>query len=136
MAKLEFSGIDEICREFDLTVKQADERAMQAVANGAKVLVKALRDETKAFKEGTGELAKKIRADKPTRDAATYVSIVSAHGQYLGKRSKKKRRAGEVYYVKVYGHGNQAPDDFNDRAVRKAEPEILDAMRKTMEGRM
>lgn len=135
MAKLEFSGIDDICKQFDLTIAQAQERADQAVFNGAQELVKALREETKGFKDGSGELAGKIKADKPIRDIGTHVAVVYARGQYLGKRSVKKRRAGDVYYVKVYGRKNQAPDDFDERALRRADATIMNAMIKTMEGR-
>lgn len=133
MARYEFDGIDQLMRELDTDAREVMNRVEHGLMQGGEILQKALREEAAAtFKEPTGELAGKVRADKTIKRAGSARSIeVYARGTYKGRRGKP-RRAATVAFVLEYGHDTQAANPWNRNAREKSADRIGEAISKEL----
>ena len=74
MARYEFDGIDHLMAQLDADANSVMERAERGLYRGGEILADALREEAAAtFKEPTGELAGKVKADRTIKYQNTSV---------------------------------------------------------------
>lgn len=137
MATVEFDGIDQMMQDFAADIETLDERCLRAVDAGAVVLGHYLADETRSFKEPTGELASLIgKPGEPVRKGSSWEQYVYPLGNYTGSRGKP-RRAATIAYVLEYGRegrGKIDPNNWNERAEVTGEPYIAMAIDDELDG--
>ena len=137
MARYEFDGIDQLMAQLDADANSVMERAERGLLRGGEILTNALREEAAAtFKEPTGELAGKVKADRTIKRTVSSRSIeVYARGTYKGKRGSA-RRAATVAFVLEYGRRNDmSANPWNRRANEKTGDAIGDAIHEEMFGK-
>lgn len=137
MARYEFDGIDQLMAQLDTDANSVMERAERGLLRGGEILTNALREEAAAtFKEPTGELAGKVKADRTIKRTVSSRSIeVYARGTYKGKRGSA-RRAATVAFVLEYGRRNDmSANPWNRRANEKTGDAIGDAIHEEMFGK-
>lgn len=137
MARYEFDGIDQLMAQLDADANSVMERAERGLLRGGEILTNALREEAAAtFKEPTGELAGKVKADRTIKRAGSTRSIeVYARGTYKGKRGSA-RRAATVAFVLEYGRRNDmSANPWNRRANEKTGDAIGEAIHEEMFGK-
>lgn len=137
MARYEFDGIDQLMAQLDADANSVMERAERGLLRGGEILTNALREEAAAtFKEPTGELAGKVKADRTIKRAGSTRSIeVYARGTYKGKRGSA-RRAATVAFVLEYGRRNDmSANPWNRHANEKTGDAIGEAIHEEMFGK-
>lgn len=137
MARYEFDGIDQLMAQLDADANSVMERVERGLLRGGEILTNALREEAAAtFKEPTGELAGKVKADRTIKRTVSSRSIeVYARGTYKGKRGSA-RRAATVAFVLEYGRRNDmSANPWNRRANEKTGDAIGDAIHEEMFGK-
>lgn len=137
MARYEFDGIDQLMAQLDADANSVMERAERGLLRGGEILTNALREEAAAtFKEPTGELAGKVKADRTIKRTVSSRSIeVYARGTYKGKRGSA-RRAATVAFVLEYGRRNDmSANPWNRRANEKTGDAIGEAIHEEMFGK-
>lgn len=137
MARYEFDGIDQLMAQLDTDANSVMERAERGLYRGGEILADALREEAAAtFKEPTGELAGKVKADRTIKRTVSSRSIeVYARGTYKGKRGSA-RRAATVAFVLEYGRRNDmSANPWNRRANEKTGDAIGEAIHEEMFGK-
>lgn len=135
MARYEFDGIDALMAQMDADANTVMERVERGLFRGGEILAQALVQETSSFKEPTGELAGKVKADRVIKRAGSERSIeVYARGTYKGKRGRS-RRAATVGFVVEYGRRNDmVGNPWNQRAREKTGDAIGEAIYEEMFG--
>lgn len=137
MARYEFDGIDQLMAQLDTDANSVMERAERGLYRGGEILADALREEAAAtFKEPTGELVGKVKADRTIKRTVSSRSIeVYARGTYKGKRGSA-RRAATVAFVLEYGRRNDmSANPWNRRANEKTGDAIGEAIHEEMFGK-
>lgn len=138
MARYEFDGIDQLMAQLDADANTVMERIERGLYRGGDILAKAQREEAAAtFKEPTGELAGKVKADRTIKRAGPDGRSIEvyARGTYKGKRGSA-RRAATVAFVLEYGRRNDmSANPWNRRANEKTGDAIGDAIHEEMFGK-
>ena len=137
MATVEFDGIDQMMQDFDADIETLDARCLRAVDAGADVLSRYLADETRSFKDPTGEMAGLIgKPGEPVRKGSSWEQYVYPQGNYMGSRGKA-RRAASIAYVLEYGREGRGKIDanpWNERAEITGEPYVAMAIDDELDG--
>ena len=133
MARMEFSGTQEVMDELFKESERLEQKARGMLEEAGKVVVEAWKQAiTEAGhappgKSGraTGDLLNSIRADGVRKSGDAYTSTVYPHG-----KDRKKQRMAEIAFVLHYGTSKMPGDHFVDSAEEKAEAAVQAAMEK------
>lgn len=131
MARLEFSGTQELMDELFAESERVERLAPQMLREAGEVVVDAWKEAiTEAGhappgKSGraTGDLVNSIRASAVKRKGDAYTSEIYPHG-----RDRKRQRMAEVAFVLHYGTSKMKGDHFVDQAEAKAEEAVQAVM--------
>ena len=133
MARMEFSGTQEIMDELFAESERLERKATEMLGEAGKVVVDAWKEAiTEAGhappgKSGraTGDLLKSVRASAIKKNGDAYTSTIYPHG-----RDRKRQSMAEIAFVLHYGTSKIPGDHFVDSAEEKAEEAVQAAMEK------
>ena len=132
MARMEFSGTQEMMDELFAESERLERKATEMLGEAGKVVVKAWQDAIEAAghappgKSGraTGELMRSVRASKPKKNGEAYTSSIYPHG-----RDRRRQSMAQIAFVLHYGTSKIKGDHFVDDAEARA----ADAAEQVME---
>lgn len=132
MARMEFSGTQEMMDELFAESERLERKATEMLGEAGKVVVKAWQDAIEAAghappgKSGraTGDLMRSVRASKPKKNGEAYTSSIYPHG-----RDRRRQSMAQIAFVLHYGTSKIKGDHFVDDAEERA----ADAAEQVME---
>lgn len=124
MARMEFSGTQELMDELFAESERLERKATEMLGEAGQVVVDAWKQAiTEAGhappgKSGraTGDLVNSIRASAAKRKGDAYTSEIYPHG-----RDRRRQRMADVAFVLHYGTSRLKGDHFVDQAEEKAD---------------
>ena len=136
MARMEFSGCQEMMDALFAESERLERKATEMLGEAGKVVVQAWQDAIEAAghappgKSGraTGDLIRSVRASKPKKNGEAYTSTIYPHG-----RDRKKQRLAEIAFVLHYGTSRIPGDHFVDDAEERAGDAAERAMQEVWE---
>lgn len=131
MARMEFSGTQELMDELFRESERLERKAKEMLEEAGKVVVDAWKQAiTEAGHappgrsgRATGDLLESVKADNVKKAGDAYTSTIYPHG-----RDRKKQRMAEIAFVLHYGTSKMAGDHFVDNAEEKAEAAVQAVM--------
>lgn len=131
MARMEFSGTEEILDALFAESERLERKATEMLGRAGEVVVKAWQDAITAAghappgKSGraTGDLVRSVRASAPKKNGEAYTSTIYPHG-----RDRKKQSMAEIAFVLHYGTSKIQADHFVDDAEDRARDAAEQAM--------
>ena len=132
MARIDFTGLDDVIARFEKEGTKLARLAPQALKAGGEILAERMRD---LCPKDSGQLARHIRVEEPKGDAASgyYVDVLPygtrrAAGTYGGKSQPYTR----IAFVLEHGRSNMAARPFMQPAADQCERAITEAMREVL----
>jgi HK97 gp10 family phage protein len=126
MAKLHFTGVDDVIRAFDVEAGRIERNGDAAVEAGAEALIESAQKEVPVR---TGGLRDSITTTKVTRDERGNRTVTV----YPDGVNPRGERYATIANVLEYGRSNTPPDPWMERAGAKAESAIDHAMLSELE---
>jgi len=126
MARIHFTGVDDVIRSFEIEAERIERNGDAAVEAGANVLIESAREEAPV---DTGGLRDSIKATKVSRNergdrmATVYPDGLNPRGE----------RYAMIANVLEYGRSDTPPNPWMDRGGEKADDKITQTMRTELE---
>ena len=120
MARMEFSGTEEMMDALFAESERLERKATEMLGEAGKVVVKAWQDAIEAHGHvDTGDMKNSVRASAVKKNGEAYTSSIYPHG-----RDRKRQSNAEKAFVLHYGtskiQGDRFVDDAEDRASEAA----------------
>lgn len=124
MARMTYSGTEEIMDELFRESEKLERKATEMLGKAGEVVVKAWQDviEERGHVD-TGDMKNSVRASKIKKNGDAYTSSIYPHG-----RDRKKQSNAEKAFVLHYGSSKIKGDHFVDDAEERAEDAAEAAM--------
>lgn len=124
MARMEFSGTQELMDELFAESERLERKATEMLGEAGKVVVdawkQAITDAGHAppgkSRRATGDLLNSVRASAVKKNGDAYTTSIYPHG-----RDRKKQRMADIAFVLHYGTSKIKGDHFVDDAEAKAD---------------
>ena len=133
MARMEFSGTQELMDELFAESERLERKATEMLGEAGKVVVDAWKQAiTEAghappgkSRRATGDLLSSIRASAVKKNGDAYTTSIYPHG-----RDRKRQRMADIAFVLHYGTSKIKGDHFVDDAEAKADEAAQAVMEK------
>lgn len=121
MARMEFSGVEEVMNQLFAESERLERKATEMLGEAGQVVVKAWQDAIEDHGHvDTGDMKNSVRASAVKKTGEAYTSSIYPHG-----RDRKKQSNAEKAFVLHYGtnriRGDHFVDDAEERASEAAE---------------
>lgn len=124
MARMEFSGTQELMDELFAESERLERKATEMLGEAGKVVVdawkQAITDAGHAppgkSRRATGDLLNSVRASAVKKNGDAYTTSIYPHG-----RDRKRQRMADIAFVLHYGTSKIKGDHFVDNAEAKAD---------------
>lgn len=121
MARMEFSGVEEVMNQLFAESDRLERKATEMLGEAGHVVVKAWQDAIEDHGHvDTGDMKNSVRASAVKKTGEAYTSSIYPHG-----RDRKKQSNAEKAFVLHYGtsriRGDHFVDDAEERASEAAE---------------
>ena len=131
MARMEFSGTQELMDELFAESERLERKATEMLGEAGKVVVdawkQAITDAGHAppgkSRRATGDLLNSVRASAVKKNGDAYITSIYPHG-----RDRKRQRMADIAFVLHYGTSKMKGDHFVDQAEAKAEEAVQAVM--------
>ena len=116
MARMTYSGTEEIMDELFRESEKLERKATEMLGKAGEVVVKAWQDVIEEHGHvDTGDMKNSVRASKVKKNGDAYTSSIYPHG-----RDRKKQSNAEKAFVLHYGSSKIKGDHFVDDAEERA----------------
>lgn len=116
MARMQFSGTQEIMDALFAESEKLEKRATEMLGEAGKVVVKAWQDAIEDHGHvDTGDMKNSVRASAVKKNGEAYTSSIYPHG-----RDRKRQSNAEKAFVLHYGTSKITGDHFVDDAEERA----------------
>lgn len=116
MARMEFSGIEEMMDALFKESERLERKATEMLGEAGKVVVEAWQDAIEAHGHvDTGDMKNSVRASKPKKNGEVYTSSIYPHGRDR-KRQDNAAKAFILHYGTSKIHGDHFVDDAEEKA--------------------
>lgn len=127
MARMEFSGTEELMDELFRESERLERKATEMLGEAGKVVITAWHEAIQEAghappgKSGraTGDLMDSIRASAPKKNGSAYTSSIYPHG-----KDRRGQRMADIAFSLHYGTSRIKGDHFVDAAEDKAESAV------------
>lgn len=125
MARMEFSGVEEVMNQLFAESERLERKATEMLGEAGQVVVKAWQDAIEDHGHvDTGDMKNSVRASAVKKTGEAYTSSIYPHG-----RDRKKQSNAEKAFVLHYGTSRIRGDHF----VNDAEERASEAAERAME---
>lgn len=124
MARMEFSGVEEVMNQLFAESERLERKATEMLGEAGQVVVKAWQDAIEDHGHvDTGDMKNSVRASAVKKTGEAYTSSIYPHG-----RDRKKQSMADIAFSLHYGTSHIAGDHFVDRAEELIDETVWDTM--------
>ena len=124
MARMEFSGTQEVMDALFKESERLERKATEMLGEAGKVVVQAWQDAIEAHGHvQTGDMKNSVRASAVKKTGEAYTSSIYPHG-----RDRKRQSNAEKAFILHYGSSKIRGDHFVDDAEEKADEAVEQVM--------